>query len=227
MYLYYYKRTEHPSRMDKKELSHGLLKKALKDYNDRIKLGLNYVTIENLTIMNGPHGKPYFPELMEGKIGKHKPVFFSISHSGEWWACIVGDVDVGLDLEDLRRLHLDEETLKGDNPEWKRGMNGKGHRYQAIAKRYFTPDEFEYVLTHGTESFFDLWVRKEAYIKLKGTGLSEGLSSFHLLKDDQLMEKLNDAHIQEIKLASGVKAAFCSKEERVIKKKIQLFSDQT
>ncbi len=114
------------------------------------------------------HGRPYFPELED--------LFFSVSHSGRLWACAVDRVPLGFDLED-----------RGDS-------EGKGRkcltRSAAIAGRFFTPEEADYVADQGEEGFFRIWVRKEAALKYAGVGLSLGMDGFRVLKDGQFLERI-------------------------------------
>lgn len=87
-------------------------------------------------------GKPYCP-LPEAPQ-------FNLSHAAGWVALALSTIaPVGIDLEDTRR-QLDPHKL---------------------AARYFTPTE-QQVLQSGTpETFFEIWTRKEAYLKATGQGL--------------------------------------------------------
>ncbi|WP_111289649.1 4'-phosphopantetheinyl transferase family protein [Bacillus safensis] len=97
--------------------------------------------------------------------GNGKPVVrqlpsfhFNLSHSGDWVVCAVDNAPVGIDIEEIKPIDL------------------------AIAKRFFSADEYEDLLSQPAERqeayFFHLWSMKEAFIKLTGKGLSYGLSSF-------------------------------------------------
>ena len=83
--------------------------------------------------------------LPNGKpIFKSSPLFFSISHSENVVAVAVSEREIGVDVEKIREV---------------RG---------GVAKRFFTESEIEYV---GNDSarFFEIWTKKEAYAKVKGT----------------------------------------------------------
>ncbi len=121
-------------------------------------------------------GKPYF-------IGQ-KSIAFSISHSGEYWACAFGTEKVGLDLQrhdDCRR--------------------------ESIAKRFFHQDEKEYLKEkrYASEDFFDIWVKKESYIKYIGEGLGLGLDSFSVLKNAE------DCEIRKLPFKEGYSLSICAK----------------
>ena len=55
-----------------------------------------------------------------------------------------------------------------------------GLHMQSIAKRWFSPDEqnFFQTLEKPEQGFFDIWAKKEAYVKALGIGIYKELSSF-------------------------------------------------
>lgn len=96
----------------------------------------------DLTIGYGEHGKPY--------LVNHPSIHFNLSHSGSLAVCAVADVPVGVDVETIHD--------HGD----------------AVAQYCFQPAELEWLdrAPDRALAFTRLWVRKESYIKLTGTGLS-------------------------------------------------------
>lgn len=96
-------------------------------------------------------GKPY--------LSGHEEIYISISHSGGLAACAVADSPVGVDLEErkerpgqariLRKFHVGEREWLEVQPE-----------------------------KEQTEAFYDLWVRKESFLKAAGEGLRLRLDSF-------------------------------------------------
>ncbi|MCR5040537.1 MAG: 4'-phosphopantetheinyl transferase superfamily protein [Clostridia bacterium] len=104
-----------------------------------------------------------------------KPVFegfgcdLSLTHSGLLAACAIScdGAAVGLDCELIRPA-----------------------RCESIARRMFSPAETELILSsHENERqrvFFDIWTKKESYIKLLGTGLRTQLKSFDVTDPDSL-----------------------------------------
>ena len=86
---------------------------------------------------------------------------FSLSHSGSAALCAVSDEEIGCDIE----------LPRGFDP--------------AIAKRFFHPDEREWLFSHPEpeqpEVFFRIWTCKESFIKALGLGLSLPLDSFSVI----------------------------------------------
>ncbi len=92
--------------------------------------------------------------------------YISISDTKSFWACSVSDHPIGIDIEETSR------TVRS-----------------AVVKRLHR-DEKAYlsVLSEGSnewkDEFLSIWVRKEAYMKLKGKGLKMGLESFSVIDSD-------------------------------------------
>ena len=88
---------------------------------------------------------------------------FSVSHSGGIWACAVSGAPVGFDVE----------LVRYDRP------------LMAIAKRFFHPDEYDYLETAADQSeFFTIWTAKESYVKFTGRGLYDGFDHFNTRSDE-------------------------------------------
>ncbi len=97
------------------------------------------------------YGKPYL---------KDNPDFhFNFSHTRNAIMVAFSDNEIGVDIERIRPCDL------------------------KIAKRFFTPDETEYIQESCDidKAFYEIWTKKEAYIKNIGTGLSTRLHSFNIL----------------------------------------------
>src|SRR5207249_3172989 len=80
---------------------------------------------------------------------------FNVAHSGDWALIAVArGRQVGVDVERIR----DDLDMDG------------------IGRLVFTPSECKYLQSlpeqSRLEGFFDLWVRKEAYLKCSGLGFS-------------------------------------------------------
>ena len=84
--------------------------------------------------------------------------YFSVSHSGECVAFVSGNEPVGIDIERQNRGN------------------------EKIARRFFTENEYKKIYgTDSAVSFSKIWTSKEAYIKMTGKGLSQGLDTFDVL----------------------------------------------
>lgn len=104
------------------------------------------------TVTRGAYGKP----LLYGT----PALCLSKSDSGSYAACAFSESDVGLDLQQM----------------------SDGPLLMKIAGRFFTAEESGLLqsLTGADRIhvFYRLWTIKEAYIKLTGLGLSQGLDAF-------------------------------------------------
>lgn len=82
---------------------------------------------------------------------------FNLSHSGRYVVLAWGEQEVGVDVQrhDANRA--------------------------AVATRFFTEDEQRYA-EEDPARFYEIWTKKESYLKYTGTGLSGGLRSFSVLK---------------------------------------------
>ena len=101
-------------------------------------------------IVTDEYGKPGFAEL---------PLYFNLSHSGTRAMCIVAEVPVGCDVEQIRPV--------------KPGLAG----------RFFSEEENRAL--EGCETpearealFFKLWTLKESFLKCTGRGLRTPLNAF-------------------------------------------------
>ncbi len=99
------------------------------------------LTEAELSIGRSRAGKPFFTSPAAADIQ------FSISHSGGLWACILGKSPCGIDLQENRSCRQD-----------------------AIAARYFSENEADYVRKTGLSGFYRIWTRREAFAKFTGLG---------------------------------------------------------
>ena len=117
-----------------------------------------YITIypSHLRFYYNQYGKPFLaPEFSSYLLN------FNLSHSGSMSLyAITRNMEIGVDVE---RVRSDFE-------------------YEEIAKRFFSVNEVAILRTIPTEkkleAFYNCWIRKEAYIKAHGKGLSMPLDSF-------------------------------------------------
>ena len=88
---------------------------------------------------------------------------FSLSHSENMIICAVSCFNIGADCQKKNIYNI--------------------NNCRKIAKRFYTEEENKFLDTHKNaleyiNNFFEIWVKKEAYIKYTGKGLAEGLKSF-------------------------------------------------
>ena len=116
----------------------------------------------------GPHGKP--------ALDAYPHFFFNASHSGDHAAFAFSRAgEVGVDIEEVR---------------------GDLRRHDVIAQRFFTPAERgELAAVPGPErvrAFFDLWTRKEAFVKARGDGVFSGLEKFTVALGEPRVRHVTD-----------------------------------
>lgn len=139
--------------------------------------------------ITGDKGKPH----PEGYNGTH----FNVSHSGNWVTVAISDVQVGVDVERMRKV-----------PE-------------GVAYRFFS--ESEKLMLDKAENdfekahiFFTLWTLKESFLKAIGKGLTKSLGTFsiihhedgsYLLSPDQETEGF---YLKSYPFEEGYKLAVCA-----------------
>ncbi len=134
--------------------SRQLLREALTLYCEDKCLACGEADLE---ICTGSHGKPFAARRAGEKWSPRDDLHFSVTHTDHWWLCAVYGQPLGVDMEEQdRRVN------------------------QNIAQRFFSQAEQQWLEARGktAEHFLELWVRKEAYVKYLGTGLTEGMNSF-------------------------------------------------
>jgi 4'-phosphopantetheinyl transferase len=113
-----------------------------------------------LQVECNPQGKPRLtdPSLL--------PLQFNVSHtSGMALLAVTVEHAVGIDVERIDRAVSDHD----------------------MAARYFSPTESAYLASlspdHRTREFLTYWTCKEAYLKMRGIGLSGGLAQCEIALD--------------------------------------------
>lgn len=123
---------------------------------------------------------------------KGKPYFedialeFSLSHTGQLWMCLFSDKVCGLDVQEVRDCD-----------------------HEKIAERYFFDDEKEKVNQGGLETFFDIWVRKEAYCKMTGAGMFGNMPS---VLADRGQYNGRSYCFRDIEVSDRIRCAICSED---------------
>ena len=97
-----------------------------------------------LKISETENGKPYLEDFPD--------VFFNISHCEGYVACAVSDCPVGIDIQNITRFN------------------------SSVAKKICTKEELDKInkSTDKDSAFTKLWTKKEAALKMKGTGIARG-----------------------------------------------------
>lgn len=118
---------------------------------------------------NGEQGKPYF---------RYYPdIFFSLSHSGDYAICSIGECEIGNDIEKIKngRLRVAERFFAKEELAW--------------MKQAETPKEVE-------ERMFRIWTMKESFLKVTGFGMSLALKDFtiDLSKEEEIWIKQQVNH---------------------------------
>ncbi len=83
--------------------------------------------------------------------------YLSISHSGGVCVAAVSDSEIGVDVE------LSERDAG---------------RIRKLAARFFSKDETDYVMADPERRFYEIWCRKESYVKYTGEGFTRSFSGF-------------------------------------------------
>lgn len=91
---------------------------------------------------------------------------FNISHAGDLVIFSCGDTISGIDIEKVVPLNYKELST------------------------YFHPQEQDYILGSADiqQSFFEIWVKKEALLKAIGTGIVNGLTHFNCVHNQVMHE---------------------------------------
>ena len=80
--------------------------------------------------------------------------YISLSHSGRLAVCAISENEIGVDIQTVRRADM------------------------RVARRFFSEEENELIrgASDKDRAFFEIWVKKEAYVKLTGEGISGGFA---------------------------------------------------
>lgn len=144
-----------------------------------------------------------------GKWGKpvlrcHPEIHFSLSHSGDYAICSIGDHPVGNDIEYIRqgRLKVADRFFAEEEQEW----------------LYAVEDEAE-----RTRRMFRIWTMKESFLKVTGRGMSLPLSDFAVHVDEEsqrirVRHKVDAKyyHMREYDEFNNYCVAVCSQEDQDI-----------
>lgn len=134
---------------------------------------------ESLSILRPVIGRPCFKE--------NGLPFFSVSHSGDLWACAVSARRVGLDIQRV--------TSERNTP--------------AITRRFFHPEETAFLEQNGYKGFFSVWTAKESYVKYTGDGIDDRFSGFSAVEGSLLSGDINGLRLRHIEFDTAYAMCIC------------------
>ncbi len=144
----------------------------------------------------GEWGKPF--------LKYHPDIHFSLSHSGDYAICSIGDRPVGNDIERVK-----PGALK-------------------VADRFFTSEELDFLYAGQDDEeimqrMFRIWTMKESFLKAVGRGISLPMGEFSVAVDEENNEVLvkhifNDKeyHMKEYHTIPGYRVSVCCQGSRDI-----------
>ena len=132
------------------------MRSLLAGYLLRLALEKEGIDYSDTTISILESGKPVIVD--------NSNLFFSLSHAGDYAACLISNHNIGVDIETKTKSLF---------------MDGKEEKLQAVVEKILTPKErIEFSAKNQEEKveyFLRTWTRKECYSKADGRGLSIGL----------------------------------------------------
>lgn len=149
--------------------SHSLLLRALSAYTG--------YSEDHFDIRRERGKKPY--------CSNHHHLYFSVSHSENLWVCLLGETEVGCDIQFCKT----------------------GIRYKNLAERWFHPTEASSV--HTERDFYDIWSRKEALVKAIGCGIDHNFKAFDSTTDPITCGNLS-FHMNNLSLPHDLSSRFAA-----------------
>ena len=119
-------------------------------------------------------------------------IYFNVSHSEKMVLAVFSDTEIGCDIEQIAPIKMN------------------------IAKRFFCPSEYEFIMQQEkekrTETFYRFWTLKESFMKATGLGMKLSMDSFCICLDEQIHVEhhVNDAEYCLEEWSEGeYRAAIC------------------
>ena len=145
-------------------LTRAFLRKILSNCVDK--------PIEEFIFEYGKQGKPYIKDKIN-----NKAIEFNISHSElHILIAITLENNIGVDIEKVNK-NID---------------------FEGLSKRFFSKKESEYLNSLESDkkldAFYNIWTRKEAFIKATGKGIAYGLDKFSVSTNKGLQSKVETEH---------------------------------
>lgn len=123
---------------------------------------LKYYGLSTSDIIYNEYGKPYL---------KKNEICFNISHSGDYVVCAVSKNEIGVDIQEIRKVN------------------------DLIVQKKYTEEEQKYVTDDVT--FTKVWTLKESYVKAIGKGLYQKVEEVETINSNQL-SKIGDFQFQSM-----------------------------
>ena len=120
-------------------------------------------------------------------------LFFSVSHSGSYWACAISNAEIGIDVQQFQTC-----------------------RMERIAKRFFHPKEATWIKERGQKAFFLVWTAKESYVKFTGEGITDEFAAFSVVDDKGNIDVCNHAVLQHIPFSEDYAFCICTPGRAVV-----------
>lgn len=135
-----------------------VLQRKLHEYVLSYYKELYCVNDNDMRLEKGLRGKPYVS--IGNQVAK---INFNISHTSGVGVVAFSECDIGVDIEKIQE------------PDYR------------IVRRFFVEPEQRYILDVESveiqrNRFFEIWTKKEAYLKYKGYGLAGGLKNINVLE---------------------------------------------
>ena len=108
----------------------------------------------------GEHGKPF--------LTLQPRIHYNISHSGKYVMCVIAGQEVGIDIQEHRKVN-----------------------YERLVQRMVPSDM---VREEPEKAFFAQWVLREAYIKWTGEGLARDLRTIPMDKGSYIMLEMEEGY---------------------------------
>jgi len=149
------------------------------------------LSAEQIQFTYSKYGKPH--------LAKNSNIHFSLSHSGSWVVCAVGNMPIGVDIEEIK------------------------HRSILLDPGIYSPGEIRRLEKLPQQERIDkgiwIWTLKESYIKNIGAGLHFPLRSIQFIKQDSIIRLCLDQRLkfgyqfQSLKFAGNYYLTSCIKDQ--------------
>lgn len=148
---------------------------------------LAYKKLDELLASHGVYNRCLFRN-KNGKPYCKKKVYFNISYSNNIFVIAISNREIGIDVEEIRTCMSS-------------GL---------IIKRFFSKNEQEYINNGDKDKerrFFELWTKKEAYVKYTGKGIGKDF------KETDVIIRNNDVEINSF-FFNGTVISYCSQNKK-------------